>query len=312
MVVNDTGRSLAGQITKKGSLQTFLTIRTLVDRDLTIDAYRAYGYFRWVDDQLDGEGMNRSDRLAFINRQRNLLDGSYQRVACRPLSIEEQMLTDLIRSDQGQASGLRSYLTNMMAVMEFDALRRDRLINSRELAEYTQHLAVAVTDAMHYFIGRYARSPRNRLRYLAVTGAHITHMLRDTLDDIRNGYFNIPMEYLEAHKISPFDIDKPHYRNWVMNRVQRARACFRAGKEYFSGVESWRCRMAGHAYTVRFERILGIIERDDYYLRTVYSPALNPLHEILKVVPSMTKPLNPWTAKQANSLPLRVPNGGKF
>ena len=43
----------AASITKAASKQTYYTIRFLVDRDRVDDAYRAYGYFRWVDDVLD-------------------------------------------------------------------------------------------------------------------------------------------------------------------------------------------------------------------------------------------------------------------
>ena len=48
-----TSQSLAARITQNASKQTYYTIRLLVDRDLVPDAYRAYAYFRWVDDVLD-------------------------------------------------------------------------------------------------------------------------------------------------------------------------------------------------------------------------------------------------------------------
>ena len=82
----------------------------------------------------------------------------------------------------------------MMAVMAFDADRRGRLISQAELNEYTHWLAVAVTEAMHYFIGHDCASPLGPTRYLAVTGAHITHMLRDALEDVEAGYYNLPAE----------------------------------------------------------------------------------------------------------------------
>ena len=47
--------SPASSITKAASKQTYYTIRFLVDRERVDDAYRAYGYFRWVDDVLDAE-----------------------------------------------------------------------------------------------------------------------------------------------------------------------------------------------------------------------------------------------------------------
>jgi len=51
--VNQMITDLASSITKAASKQTYYTIRYLVDRERVDDAYRAYGYFRWVDDILD-------------------------------------------------------------------------------------------------------------------------------------------------------------------------------------------------------------------------------------------------------------------
>ena len=50
----DSG-ALAATITKAASKQTYYTIRLFVDRGRVEDAYRAYGYFRWVDDVLDAD-----------------------------------------------------------------------------------------------------------------------------------------------------------------------------------------------------------------------------------------------------------------
>src|ERR1051325_1628040 len=129
-------------------------------------------------------------------------------------SILSWMLVALVQKDHGKNSGLQCYLRNMMAVMSFDADRRGRLISQMELNEYTHLLASAVTEAMHYFIGHCCYSPQDETRYLAVTAAHITHMLRDTFDDIQAGYFNIPREVLNTNRISPFDIDSKAYRSW--------------------------------------------------------------------------------------------------
>jgi phytoene/squalene synthetase len=180
------------------------------------------------------------------------------------------MLADLIRGDREKNSGLQSYIRNMMAVMVFDAERRGRLISQEELVEYTRWLATAVTEALHYFIGHDCASPRGEARYLAVTAAHITHMLRDTLDDTGAGYFNLPLEFIKLHRIDPRDVQSALYRTWVQSRVKLARACFEAGRNYLAQVENPRCRMAGYAYTARFEGVLDAIELDGYRLRSGY------------------------------------------
>ncbi len=111
-------------ITKAASKQTFYTIRFLVDRERVDDAYRAYGYFRWVDDTLDGDTGTGSERIAFIERQKSLLEQCYRGERPPDANIQENMLVDLIQQDHEKNSGLELYLRNMMQVMTFDASRR--------------------------------------------------------------------------------------------------------------------------------------------------------------------------------------------
>jgi phytoene/squalene synthetase len=145
------------------------------------------------------------------------------------------------------------------------------LISQVELHEYTRGLATAVTENLHYFIGHGQFAPRDETRYLAVSAAHIAHMLRDTYSDLNAGYYNIPCEVLEAHRIGPQDVNSDAYRAWVKSRVQLARDYFKAGKSYLARVQSLRCRLAGFAYVARFERLLDTIQEEDYLLRPQYS-----------------------------------------
>ena len=266
---NDSG-SLAAAITKSASKQTYYTICLFVDRERVDDAYRAYGYFRWADDALDAETGGRSEKIAFVNRQKSLLETCYRGETSDNLCAEEWMLVDLIRSDTEENSGLQAYLRNMMEVMIFDAHRRYQVVSQKELTEYSRKLATAVTEALHYFIGHDDPSRRHEARYLAVTAAHITHMLRDAIEDVEAGYFNVPWEYLQAHGISQHDVESWAYRAWVCQRVELARRYFKIGSECTAQVNNLRCRLAGYAYTARFEWMLRAIERDNYCLRSDY------------------------------------------
>ncbi len=281
-----SSQELAASITKAASKQTYYTVRYLVDHRRVPDAYRAYAYFRWIDDRIDQVVLDNSERVAFIDRQKAIMDSCYRGQRPGHLSTEEHMLADLILADQEKNSGLQSYIRNMMAVIDFDARRRGRLISRLELTRYSRSLAAAVTEALLYFIGHGQPSPQNGARYLAVTGAHITHMLRDTLEDIQAGYFNIPREYLAAKGIGPQDVESAPYRAWVQERANLARACFKSGKDYLAQVENIRCRIAGYAYIARFEVILDVIERLDYRLAPEY-PQGRGLGAVMRMSGSM-------------------------
>ncbi len=257
-------------ITKAASKQTYYTIRFLVDHERIDDAYRAYAYFRWVDDVLDAGSTSGPERIAFLERQESLLEQCYRNEVPRDANLQEKMLVELIQHDQEKNSGLQLYLRNMMQVMDFDTRRRGRLISQTELNDYTRWLSCAVMEAIHYFIGHDDFSPHDETRYLAVSGAHITHMLRDTFEDAQIGYYNIPREVLEANNLDPLDTQNGAYRSWVKSRVQLARKYFKAGKGYFARVQNLRCRLACFAYIARFEWLLDTIEREGYRLRPQY------------------------------------------
>ena len=270
--------TIAAAITKAASTQTYYTIRFLVDRDRVEDAFRAYAYFRWVDDALDaGPGapampgkVQAQDRRTFFERQQTLLEDCYRGRVPTGLDAHENMLVELVGRDREKNSGLQIYLRNMMKVMAFDSGRRGRLISQAELDDYTRWLATAVTECIHHFIGHGGFAPRDETRYLAVSAAHIVHMLRDTFDDARLGYHNIPRETLEAGCIDPLDVNNDAYRAWVRRRLLLAREYFEAGKAYFARVQSARCRLACFAYIARFEWLSDIMEKEGCRLRPEY------------------------------------------
>jgi phytoene/squalene synthetase len=268
---------LARSLTRASSKQSYFTARLLVDRDLVDDCCRAYGYFRWADDVVDGvtaeNGSSRSqdERISFISRQKLLVDRLYRHEPVEHLSPEEQIIVDLVRHDRGEDSGLQSFIRNFLAIIEFDAHRRGRLISQRELTWYSSCLGKAVTDAIQYFIGNGHPYPTADNHYLAATAAHITHMLRDLVEDAAEGYINVPREYLQAHGIGSDNLSSPPLRAWVRERVQLARQYFCDGKRYIDDLEVLRCKIAAHWYCARFEGVLDTIEQDGYVLRAVYS-----------------------------------------
>ena len=274
--------ALARSITRASSKQSYMTARLLVDKDLVDDCCRAYGYFRWVDDVVDGatpvdaspagDGASqlKDERITFVRRQRELIDRLYRGERPGDLAPEEAIIADLVGHDRGVDSGLQSFIRNFLAIIEFDAHRRGRLVSQAELVWYSNRLGKAVTDAIQYFIGNGHPYPTADNHYLAATAAHITHMLRDMVEDAAQGYINIPGEYLEAHSIGPEDVDSPPFRAWVRQRVLQARRLFRDGKQYIDGLDVLRCKIAAYWYCARFEGLLDTVERDGYVLRARY------------------------------------------
>src|SRR5579862_1714972 len=91
---NPIGLTISARITKAASQQTYYTIRYLVDRNLTEDAYRAYAYFRWLDDTIDQKAAGCWERILFVERQKALIDCAYQGDWPSAATLEEQMMID--------------------------------------------------------------------------------------------------------------------------------------------------------------------------------------------------------------------------
>jgi phytoene/squalene synthetase len=268
--VKHTTATLARSITWASSKQTYYTVRLLVDPNLVNDCYRAYAYFRWADDIVDDVSQSIDERISFIRQQRELIDRLYRDERPDGLTSEEELIADLIGNDEKENAGLESFIRNFLAILEFDAHRKGQFISQSELPWYSDCLGKAVTDCIQFFIGHDHPYPTAEEQYLAATAAHITHMLRDMVQDIPDGFINMPWEYLEAHGIGPQDVDSPPFRAWVRKRVELARSYFRAGKRYLDELDVLRCKIAAYWYCARFEGVLDSIERDGYVLRPGY------------------------------------------
>ena len=274
-MIQENSAALAQSITREGSKQAYYTARLMVDKDLVDDFNRAYAYFRWMDDIVDDASQSQEKRIAFIVRQKELVDRLYRNDRPSDLTSEEQIIADLISHDRYEDSWLQSYIRNMFAIVEFDTYRQGRLISEQELNWYTECLGESVTDGIQYFIGNGYPYPVSDTRCLAARAAHITHLLRDMVEDMNDGLFNIPKEYLQEHGISPEDVNSPAFRNWVRKRVNLARSMFLDGKRYLNGLGVLRCKLAGRWYCARFEVVLDTIEQDDYILRSSYNERWN-------------------------------------
>lgn len=268
----DGEAALAAAVTRRASLQSYLTIRCLADRRYVCDAFALYAYFRWLDDAVDEHLRGTAERLALVARQRRLLSPGDAELS--DVSPPERLLVGLLRRPDGSprddADGARLAVGSMLDVMAFDADRRGSVVSQAQLDSYTRTLAVAVTEALHHCIGHGAAVPRDPSRYVAVSGAHVAHMLRDLRHDLSVGYVNIPSEVLGPTGLSLDQPESAAFRRWVRDRVDLARSSFATGRGYLSRVENARCRLAGHAYIARFEWVLDVIEQDGYRLREAY------------------------------------------
>ncbi len=261
---------LARKITKKNSLQTYLIIKVLVDRGMVDDAYKAYAYFRWLDDEIDINLKTLKERRLLIKRQSEIITSSYKHRHLFNLTSEEKMICSLISKDIQPESKLKSYIYKFFSVIAFDAERGSRTASEKEINWYSKTIGEAVTDCIQYFVGNANHYPDSPDKYKAATAAHIVHSLRDFKEDLSAGLINIPKEYLKKHGINTLSSYDGRITDWVKNRVSLARRYFAEGKGYINLLPVSRCKLVAKLYCLRFEPLLSIIEKDNYLLRQNY------------------------------------------
>ena len=215
-----------------------------MDRNLVDDAYRAYAYFRWVDDILDAEPGTQAERMTFIQRQQYLLESGYRREILDNCP-EEHILVDLIQNDTEENSGLQSYLRNMMAVMAFDV---DGAPPDSQAGVGFVHplLSFAVTDALITLSVTFSH-PDDRNRYLPVQGAHIIHMLRD-MWKIPGWVISIFPKRPSKARVSPSRMSIILLTGSGSRPGGTGKWYFRAGREYLTRLKACaaRCPLCLH------------------------------------------------------------------
>jgi len=267
--------SLAETITRKSSLQTYITIRLLVDRKLMQQCFQAYAYFRWLDDQIDLVYKTKKERLACIKRQRSIIQQSCDNILPKKLSLEEQLIVDLIKSNRDKNSKLGLFVFSFFDIIAFDAVRKGTLISQKDLDWYSKTLSIAVTSGIEYFIHSRYIYPFSKHHYDAGIAAHIAHMLRDYHEDLDEGFFNIPKEYLVKHGMKPNDVNTIAFRNWVKHRVKLGRRLLQTGKTYIRTLPVLRGKLAAYWYCCRFENVLDSLEKDQFILHAKYPRHFN-------------------------------------
>jgi phytoene/squalene synthetase len=280
---SNTVNLLAQNLTRQSSLQTYWTIKLLVDRPLVNHAFKAYAYFRWLDDQIDQTGKTKVERQEIINHHKKIIHACYSNRPLLHLSLHEQLLSSLIASDPRPNSKLHSFITNFFAIIEFDAKRQGKPVSQTELSWYTDTLAKAVTDGIEHFVNHHYSYPDGPGHYRAAIGAHLTHMLRDLSEDYDQGYFNLP-----SGLIKPYGSGSPALNQWVKTKVKTARNHFYHGKNYIRRLPVLRGKLAASWYCCRFEAILTQIESDHYRLRPTYRRRFNLIQYLNIIILAVT------------------------
>ena len=234
----------------------------------------AYAYFRWVDDIVDSEDASIDQKTTLLDRQRAWIAELYENPeslrVISSLTAEEQLLFFVIQHDlAGGKQALRLSISDMLRSIEMDATRRGRVVSSEVLTQIQMHRTRAFADFVSTLLHqRTLVGAENRLLVFALA-CDEAHKLRDLIQDVTFGYFNISFEELREYEIDLNDLNCPGLREYVKDKVSSTRASFTRARRDLRHVSA-TLRAACLIYGLRHLMLLKAIENDAYYLRFSY------------------------------------------
>ncbi|MEW6621298.1 MAG: squalene/phytoene synthase family protein [bacterium] len=226
-----------------------------------------YFYFRWVDDIADLPNRSYEEKIYFINSQREILLKTYadKELKEKYLIEEEKYIYYLALFDLQNGLRLKNHILGMFSAIEYDIQRENLIPQKKELYKFIE---IEVTSYLNTFLffckpkGNYSLSSKP---YGGIACKQI-HILRDFIEDLYQGWINIPVEDIGDYKIELNYINTPSFRQWVQEKVKFAEDYFLIEKQNLKTVPSLRYKLAVVALFAKYEFILKRIKKNKFYL----------------------------------------------
>lgn len=205
-----------------------------------------YAYLRVVDDTVDDSSRTKADRIAYLDRQIRLIHDCYMGVAASK-SRESEFLSRLIQFDRAHGARFRASLDGMLAAIRLDGARDGNPITySRLMSQYrleSESYLRAIAAASELDVTASVPPPGHE----AALGAKLAHVLRDLLEDVKNGRLNLSLEEIASHRLSVHDFrareSSAAVREWVANRARLGMLLLREGLASSAAAKSTRYSM---------------------------------------------------------------------
>jgi len=209
--------------------------------------FMAYGYAKWIDDNIDLPQLDTLKALAFLQRQAEVVAGDRQ-----PSGFQEELgagVGEFMRSDYGSA--LQKPWQGLMSTFDFDVRRRGRLLGRDELSRHVVTLGSSVLGICE--VGFDCPGALGEELTEAASKVYIgSDMLLDLREDLRMGLVNIAAEDVEAYGISTDALREgaagralaePGLGRWVAERAAELQGAADAVEPMLSKLRPWSLRV---------------------------------------------------------------------
>jgi phytoene/squalene synthetase len=261
---------VARQRAKASNLTAYLLVRLFTKADRRDYLFLIYAYFRWIDDMVDSPGTSKEEKERFIEQQRGFLANLYDGQAClETCTLEEQFAQWFVAYDREIGFLLKDDVLGMFSVLKHD-LDRDRAPwSAEEMYEFICLESKSYINMIRFSCGE-TGNYKGANRYDEGVACKLAHLLRDFVEDLNQGTMNISRDDLQKYEINLDKGNHENFRLWVKDQVMLAGERFRMGKHNLSNSSRLRYKIASQLYCAKYEDILAMIEKDNYFLRAKY------------------------------------------
>lgn len=263
---NKSLSSECGNKVRKSHPFTFWYSFSFFSRSRRNTLFRAYEYFRWVDDYIDDKKTLTKDAKRLLSREIRLISTLYSHKPITPTYIFEEYISSVISEDYENRNGMQEIINGFFCALSWDVRRRNRIPTAKELTSYSQYLGCSYSQGITYGLNYHPTDSR----FLEVSNncgvaAHITHMLRDFFIDLEIGYINISKEDIEKYHInlsSNRQDLKMALSPWCKDQFLKTQNLFNQGLNSINKLPGFRARFAFRLISIRYLLILKKVKRD--------------------------------------------------
>jgi phytoene synthase len=243
--------------------RSFFFASHLLNEEKRAAAYSIYAFCRSLDDAVDVEAGEPSQRLARFAR---LLDAAYAG------SVRYDGDDEIARSMLAFSHTVRRYDVPKSLFEDLaEGCRMDgtklRYLNWEELERYCYHVAGVVGLIMSRVFGPVSNSAEQDAVHMG-NAMQLTNILRDVAEDWSRGRVYLPESDMRRFGVSEFDIRSgrmnERFRELMRFEIERARELYRLGARSLWELADDGSRMCASAMAVIYAGILRAIESQDH------------------------------------------------
>lgn len=214
----------------------------------------AFAYMKRLDDLVD-EDPEPARALELLREHRRFIASVYAGAtpAGDPVA-PARFAWPFLAWDRDRGAALRAPLERLLRTMEFDTLRRGRVLDAAALDTYVLEVGASVTDLLGPLL-----MPGDALPADFVTAASRAYLGADAVIDVRHdlalGLVNIPREDLARHALDP-EPSHPRLAGWIAERAPLLATEFDRALAGGRRLDGWSARVLAQLYLATKRRHL--------------------------------------------------------